>query len=512
MAAELEQAGPAGRQGQARDLTAGPIGSTLLLFSLPVLGSNVLQSLNGSANAFWVSHVLGEAALTATSNANNVLFLMLGVVFGISMSANLLISQAVGARDVALVKRVIGSSTSFFLVLSILVGLIGFLATPAILTAMGTPADARAPAIAYLRVIFVALIFLYFFNFLMMAMRGAGDSRTPFLFSLMAVGLDVLLNPVLIMGLGPAPRLGIAGSAASTLIAQVLTLGAMLAYLHRSRSILVLRRAEWRLLVPDWRIVRSLVFKGMPMGFQMLVVSGAAIVMMSMVNSYGSHTAAAYGACLQLWTYVQMPAMALGAGVSSMAAQNVGAKRLDRVDRIAGVALLQSVTLTGGVVLLVYLVEPYALRLFLPATSPSLPIAAHLNHIVLWGFIPFGMTFMLTGVVRATGAVWPPLLAVILAGWVVRIPFARAALPYMGADAIWWSFPLANITSVAFLAGYYRWGGWRNAKMLDTTPRGSAPDTGQGAPIGAEESEVAAQAAWRSPPEESARPASRRSD
>src|SRR3954451_4740357 len=84
------------------DLTSGPIGKTLILFSLPVLGSNILQSLNGSANAVWVSHVLGEAALTATSNSNQVFFLMLGAVFGVSMAANILIGQAVGARDEAL--------------------------------------------------------------------------------------------------------------------------------------------------------------------------------------------------------------------------------------------------------------------------------------------------------------------------------------------------------------------------------------------------------------------------
>ena len=98
-----------------QDLTVGPIAKTLIVFAMPVLGSNILQSLNGSANAIWVSHVLGEAALTATVNANNIFFLMLGAVFGISMAANLLISQSVGGKDLAMVKRVVGSATTFFL-------------------------------------------------------------------------------------------------------------------------------------------------------------------------------------------------------------------------------------------------------------------------------------------------------------------------------------------------------------------------------------------------------------
>src|SRR5690606_17348282 len=197
-----------------------------------LMGSNILQALNGSANAVWVSQILGEAALAATANANNVLFLMLGAVFGISMASNLLIAQAVGAGDTALCKRIVGSSIVFFFVLSIAVGIGGYLATPHILDALGTPPDARGKAVGYLQVIFLAMPSMYFFTYLMMAMRGAGDSRTPFWFSLAVVALDVGLNPLLILGIGPLPRMGIAGSAAATLISQTLVLAALIAHLY----------------------------------------------------------------------------------------------------------------------------------------------------------------------------------------------------------------------------------------------------------------------------------------
>jgi len=493
--------GGAGARRGGPDLTTGPIGRTLITFALPVLGSNILQSLNGTANAFWVSHQLGEAALTATSNANQILFLMLGAVFGVSMAANIMIGQAIGAADQTLAKKVVGSCTAFFLVLSLGVGVAGYLLTPHILDAMRTPLDARADAIAYLRVIFAAMPFMYFFSFAMMAMRGTGDSRTPFYFSLLAVAMDVVLNPVLIMGLGPFPRLGIAGSAASTLISQTITLVAMVAHLYRTRSLLVLRPSEWRLLIPDLAIIKALVLKGLPMGFQMIVISLAAVTMMSLVNQYGVHTSAAYGAAAQLWTYVQMPAMALGAAVSSMAAQNVGAGRLDRVDRVARIGVLIAFLMTATPVLIIYVADPWVLRIFLPATSPSLPIAAHINSYVLWGFIFFGMAFIFSGVVRATGAVWPPLLAMVISLWAVRIPFANLLMPTMGADAVWLSFPIGSLTTLVLAAGYYRWGGWRKARMLDTRPSSDAPDTGLGQPMmeeseaitNAEEAEIRAQ-------------------
>ncbi|WP_337189035.1 MATE family efflux transporter [Phenylobacterium sp.] len=484
------------------DLTTGPIGRTLVLFALPVMATNILHSVNGSANAVWVSHILGEAALTATVNANQIMFLMLGAVFGLSMASNIMIGQAVGARDEAQAKKVIGTSTAFFVAVSLSVGLLGVWLTPHILDAMGTPAAARRDAIAYLRVIFSAMPFMYFFSYVMMAQRGVGDSRTPFYFSILMVALDIVLNPLLITGYGPFPELGIAGSATATLIAQTITLAAMIVHLYRRKSILVLRPGEFRLLVPDLPIIRGLVFKGVPMSFQMMVTSLAAVTMMSLVNRHGVETSAAYGAAAQLWTYVQMPAMALGAAVSSMAAQNVGAGRMDRVEQIARTGSLWALLFTAVPVVLIYLADPWVLRAFLPGDSPSLPIAIHINSIVLWGFIPFGIAFIFSGVVRATGAVWPPLLAMVISLWVVRVPLATALEPHMGAEAIWISFPIGSAVTLILAAGYYVWGGWRTSRMLPTTPPVTdEPDTGFGQPM-IEEAEAladAAEASRRSP-------------
>ena len=475
---------PGGRQGRnGPDLTVGPIGKTLIAFALPVLGSNILQSLNGSANAIWVSHVLGEAALTATSNANQIFFMMLGAAFGVTMAANIMIGQAIGARDEAVAKKVVGTSTTFFVLISLLIGVAGGILTPHILDAMRTPAAARGDAIAYLRVIFAAMPFMYFFSFVMMAQRGTGDSKTPFYFSLLAVGLDVTLNPMLIMGIGPFPRLDIAGSATSTLVSQTFTLAVMLIHLYRQKSILVIRPSEWRLLIPDFKIIGTLVTKGTPMAFQMMVISFAAVTMMSFVNRYGVHTSAAYGAAAQLWTYVQMPAMALGAAVSSMAAQNVGARKMDRVERVARIGAGYAILFTGVPVLILYEADPWVLRAFLKAASPSLPIAVHINSIVLWGFIPFGVAFIFSGIVRATGAVWPPLLAMIISLWGVRVPMAKLLEPHLGADAIWLSFPTGSAMTCVLAGGYFLWGGWRKARMLDLTPSADAPDTGLGQPM-----------------------------
>jgi putative MATE family efflux protein len=473
---------PIGRGAERRNLIEGPIGKTLFLFALPVLGGNALQNLNGTVNAFWVSHSLGEVAVSAISNANIIMMLMLGAVFGISMAANILVAQAFGAGDLALVKRVVGTATTFFVVLSVGLAILGSVLAPQILTAMGTPPDAKAEAIAYLRVVFAAMPFMYFFAFMQMAQRGAGDSRTPFYFMILAVGLDILFNPLLIRGVGPFPKLGIAGSATSTLIAQGFSLACMMVFLYRRHSHLLLRVEDLHLLKPDPEILKALVTKGLPMGVQMLVMSVAALMMIRLVNSYGSLTTAAYGASQQVWTYVQMPAMALSASVSSMAAQNVGAKRWDRVAEIARKGVGIGLLITGSVVVILYALGDVVFWVFLPAHSAALPIAHHVNIIVLWAFMLFSVTFTLFGVVRATGAVWAPLFILIISMWVIRVPFATLLMPRIGADAIWWSFPLGTVTSAALATLYYRYGGWRKAHFLDEKPKGDMADTGLASP------------------------------
>jgi len=208
----------------------------------------------------------------------------------------------------------------------------------------------------------------------------------------------------------------------------------------------------------------------------MIVISLSMIFMISLVNRFGSQTAAAYGACFQLWNYIQMPAFAVGAAVSSMASQNVGAKLWDRVSRTAVIGVAYNFLMTGGLVILIYLFNRGALGLFLPDDGDAIRIAQHINAIVVWSFVFFGVTFVISGVVRSTGAVIPPLVILFISMWLLRIPFAYLLVDSWGADAVWWSFPLGALASMILSLAYYRLGNWKNAHMLKV---GVTPNTAQ---------------------------------
>ena len=467
-----------------RDLTTGPIGRTLLLFALPTLGSSILQSLNGSINAIWIGQFLGERALAATTNANIIMFLLIAAVFGFGMAATILIGQAMGRRDMEAVRRTLGTALGLFGGLSIVTVIIGLLAAPAILRMLATPAEVYPLALDYLRIIFVAMVPGFVAVLLTMALRGTGDSITPLKFMALGSVVDVGLNPLLIRGAGPIPAMGIGGSATATLVANSVSLVALLLYIYRRDLPIRLRGAELGYVRPDPALLRTILVKGVPMGLQMLVVSTSALAMIGLVNRYGTSTTAAYGAANQLWTYVQMPAMAVGAAVSAMAAQNIGAGAWERVGRITRVGILTNLALTGGLVVLLTLLDRHVLWLFLGRDPGAIDIAVRINWIAGWSFVLFGVSMVLSATVRANGAVVGPLVILAVAMFPLRLGLATGLEGRLGPDAIWWSFPAGSLGSMLMMIGFYLHGGWRRARMPLASQEGEETALAEGQPTG----------------------------
>jgi putative MATE family efflux protein len=449
-----------------RDLTQGGIGKTLLAFAMPTLISSILQSLNGSINAIWIGRFLGEHALASTFNANFIMFLLMSFVFGFGMASTVLIGQAFGAKNIDQARRVVGTAIGSFLPVAVMIGIAGWFAAPALLHLLAMPAEAMPLALSYLRVIFLAMPGSLVLIVLMMALRGAGDAMTPLWFMTLAVVLDAGLNPVFILGLGPVPELGIAGSALATVIANYVALAALIATIYWRDLPLRLRGHEIAYLRPERQLLGVILRKGFPMGLQMIVVSSSALATIGLVNREGVDTTAAFGVAMQLWTYLQMPAMALAAAASAMAAQNIGAGRWDRVGAIARVGIIQNLLITGLLVVVLVVADRPALALFLGGHSPALPVAEHIQILATWSFLLFGVTMILFGIVRANGAVLGPLIILAIGLYPVRLGFALGAYHWLGADALWLSFPVSSLANMGLAIAFYLHGGWRKQRMM----------------------------------------------
>ncbi|GFE72537.1 MATE family efflux transporter [Novosphingobium sp. TCA1] len=461
---EPEEAPPPQQMARMKgDLTQGPILRTLLIFSIPMLISNVLQTLNGSVNAIWVGRLLGESALAATANANIIMFLLIALVFGFGMATTVRVGQHFGARDIDAARRTFGSGVGFCLLLSVICGLAGWLGADALLHALGTPGQSRIEALDYLRVIFVTLPLGSLSLMVSMGMRGAGDSKTPLHAMILTVALDVILNPLLIIGPGPLPTLGIAGSAAATAFANFAGLVFQLWTIYRKDLPMRLRGAELGYMIPRGNELRYVILKGLPMGAQMLLVSSAGLIMVGLVNREGLDSAAAYGASLQLWNYLQMPAMAIGSAVSAMVAQSLGAHDHARVGKVTEIGLVTNLALSTLLAAVIVVFDHPLLALFLGGDSPAMPIARHIQLVCTASFVIVSITMILTGTLRAYGAVVVPLIIMFLGLYPGRLGFYYLAYPLIGSEALWWAYPVGSALTVALTLAYYRWGKWRAA-------------------------------------------------
>lgn len=447
------------------DLTQGPLARTLLVFALPQLVGNVLQSLNGSINAIWVGQLLGDQALAATANANIIMFLLFALVFGFGMAATVRIGQAWGAKDVVAARRVMGAALGLTGLISLVTSIAGIVYAHVLLDWLATPGGARAQALAYLQVVFIANPVSTLSMMIAMGLRGAGDAATPLRFMILTTVLDIALNPLLILGWGPFPALGIAGSAWATVIATSIGFVAMLASIYAKDLPLRLRGAELRWLRPAAAETRYLLAKGLPMGAQMVVISGAGVIMIGLVNREGLVVSAAYGALLQIWNYIGMPAMAIGAAVSAMVAQHIGAAREDRVDAISKAGSLANLAMTGAMIALLVPFDRPVLELFLGAGSPSVQAALHIQDLAIWTYLPFGITIVLFGTLRAYGVIYSQLLVLLAAMYGVRLGAYALLYPHFGADALWYSFLLSSVASLVLTLAVYFLGPWRKVML-----------------------------------------------
>jgi len=456
----IDDDGPASPPAQG-DLTAGPIMPTLIRFSIPTLGANMLQTVGLMVNTIWVGQLLGEGAVAATAIANMVIFLAFAAVFGFGMATTVKIGQYFGMRDIDGARRAFGTGIGFANGFAILGALAGWYFAHDVLHLLSTPDSVHAMAHDYLVISFLTMPFLTMSLVLSMGLRGAGDAKTPLYAMMLTTAIGIALNPVLILGLGPFPELGIAGSALALAIGNFAGMVMMIAWIYGRDMPLRLRGRELSYLLTRRDELAYIVVKGIPMGAQMLIASSAAVIMIGLVNREGLLMAAAFGAIIQLWNFIQMPAFAISTAGGAMAAQNVGAGLHRRVSQITNAGVLATTLITGAMYLLLIVADAPILALFLKDDSGAIPLAEHIQIIATPAWILTGLMMVISATQRAYGVVMVPLIIIFISLYIARLGFYFAGYPLMDAEALWWSYPFSSAVGLVLIWLSYAHGNWR---------------------------------------------------
>jgi len=438
------------------DFTQGNILKQLIAFSGPIMLTNLLQTSYQFADSLWVGNLLGASALGSVAVSSTIIFTVLSFVIGLNNAALTILSQQKGKGNEHGLKRYLNAFVVILAVMSIGLGIIGYLSADHLLRFLGTPESMMAAATSYLQINFVGMLFLFGYNFISTVLRSLGDSKTPLRFVMIAVALNIVLDPLFIAGF----ELGIEGAAYATILAQ----GS--AFVYGLVYVLYLKLAPFSIpTLPTKKEVGLILNLGIPSGLQMAVISAGAAAIMSVVTVFGEDVVGGYGAAQRLDSIVMLPAHALGTAVSSMAGQNIGVRNWGRVKQLAkyGVLYNFAVMLLIGVIVVIF--AEYGVRLFIREEA-AVAFGTRYLQIVALCYPFLGINFVLNGIVRASGAMYQVLALNIISFWVLRYPLAALFSKGFGDIGIGIGVGASFLASSLIAYMYFRFGKWREKELF----------------------------------------------
>lgn len=439
------------------DFTQGNIFKHLIIFSGPIMLANLLQTSYQLVDSLWIGNLLGAKALGAVAVSGTIIFTVLSFIIGLNNAALTILSQQKGRNDAEGLRRFLNAFVVILTVMAITLGTVGYLFSEQLLNLLGTPTSMMENAKTYLQINFVGIIFLFGYNFISTVLRALGDSKTPLRFIMIAVVLNVFLDPLLIRGVG----LGVEGAAYATILAQ----GA--AFLYGLIFVLSKQLAPFSIpQLPGRKEVSLILNLGIPAGLQMSVISAGSAAIMSVVTSFGGEVVGGFSAAQRLDNIIMLPAHALGTAVSSMAGQNIGIRNWNRVKQIAKYGVLYNFAIMLAIGILVVIVAEFAIKLFIQEDA-AVEFGTKYLRIIALTYPFLGINFILNGIVRASGSMYQVLLLNIISFWVLRYPLTALCSKLLGdtgiAVGMGASFMISSI--IAFL--YYYVGKWREKELFN---------------------------------------------
>ncbi len=432
------------------DLIEGPVGKSLIRFTVPLLVGNLFQQFYSMVDAMILGRHAGPYAVGALGPSAQIFFLLISLILGFAIGSGVLIAQYFGAKDEQKLKQTIDTFYMVSFVGAMLITVFGWIYTPHLLRWLSVPAEIMPDAIVYLRITCLGVLFTFGYNGFSNVLRSVGDSITPLYFLMAATAINVVLDLLFIVVFG----WGVAGAAWATLIAQMVSM--ILAMMYLSRRSETYLHFHWLHLEFDKDIFKRMMRVGLPSGLQQTLVSLSLLVLTSLVNSYGPNATAAYSVIMRIDGLIILPAFSFNMAVSTFVGQNIGAKQMDRVylgvRRTVEIGLVVSITLAAIVAIFPQLL----IGLFLNSDGEeAILIATQYFRLVGWFYPLAALLFIWNGAIRGTGRSFDAMIITLLATAIIRIPLALWLNNLMGLQGVWLAFVLS--WAIGALLNYIYW-------------------------------------------------------
>jgi putative MATE family efflux protein len=482
--------------GRDVNVTDGDLLKPLVVLSLPIVLSQMLQVGYNLADTFWVGR-LGQEAVSALSYSWPLVFLMISVAGGFTVAGTVLVAQHKGAGNDEKVDYAAGQTIAFVGIVAAVFSVVGYLLTPWLVSLVGaTPGTTEYTlAVEYTRTIFLGVVFMFGFFIFQALLRGWGDTRTPLYLMALGVALNVVLDPFLILGFDQNVLLsglglngvqswlyattgfsgfGVQGAAIATVFSR--GAGAILGlfWLFGGHVGIHISLSD---LKPDPEMVKRIVSLGAPSSVEQSTRALGITVLTALVAFAGDDAVAALGIGNRINSLVFLPALGLARGTETVVGQNLGTEQTERAKRAVGYSsvIVTGVLAIAGVV--AYLFARPITAVFIPGASDVIAIGADYLRIIGPTFLFIGVFQVVQGAFRGSGSTRTAMAFAILSLWAFRLPPAYALLQWfdMGATGVWYAIALSNVLSMIAAVLWFLRGRWADS-VIDDPPEATPSD------------------------------------
>jgi len=458
----------------AKDLTEGTPWKRIVEFTIPMLIGNIAQQLYNTADSIIVGRYIGDNALAAVGSAGPILHLLLVLFVGIAVGAGIMVAQYFGAKDRENLSRTIGTCITLTAVASGIIMIIGPLVSRPLLELLNTPPSIIDWCVGYLNIFFLGIAGFSYYNILAGVLRGLGDSVSALVFLLISTVLNVGLDILFVSRLG----LGVPGVALATVLAQGVSAVLCLYKLMRMTESFQL---NWSMLKPSKELSLTVMKLGLPSGITQAIFSMAMIVVQSLTNSFGEMVIACNVIVMRVDGFAMMPNFSFGAAMTTFAGQNIGAGKMERVEKGSRQGTIIAVAVSTSITLVLLVFGRYLMNVFTD-TPELVTLSMRMLRILALGYIAVAVTQCLSGVMRGAGDAMTPMWISLISVVVLRVPVAYGIAYLTRSDLFPTGRPESTFISllVSWTLGalitlvVYKKGIWREKMIVVSKKEGAA--------------------------------------
>ncbi|AMQ18065.1 MATE family efflux transporter [Thermococcus peptonophilus] len=431
-----------------QEILTGDITKTILKLSLPLVFSTLIQQLYNLVDTFWLGF-FGKIALSTPGTALPLVTTLMHVGLEFSAVGAIFIGQYVGAGEYKKYGKLIGAVYSFMLISSVITLILGILIIPYALEFMRVPPSAYSYVREYLIILYIGIPFSFLFAASLSVIKAFGRTKLAMKLSILAIVINMILDPVMIFGLFSLPRLGVRGAALSTVTADVIVCIISL-YIVFSGGMEISVKVQD--LKPDLRFYGKILRKGIPLAFGSLVNDITTIIMIRLIYGFGIATYAAYLIIIRIVKLLESFTVGIASGTGIMISQNIGAEKYERAKKIARRAMVLNFGVSSIVALSLVVSREYIVRVFV---SDVQVLIESKNVIPLILSVPFftGIFLIVNNVFKYSGHTRESLVLRMIRLWGLRLPLAYlfGYIIFNSSAGLFWGLGMSNVVS-AFIA------------------------------------------------------------